>query len=215
MNDADGTHVAEQFESAAQQRRAAQLGIWTFLTTEVMFFGGLFLAYTVYRVQFPAAFEQASRKLYMWIGVGNTAVLLLSSYTMALAVHAHSERRRRAAGQLLLTTAALGGLFLIIKALEYYLDYRAHTIPRLAFEPVDWRDPRHTELFFVLYFFMTGLHALHVIAGLVVVMFTAAAVRFDTAAARRNLVESVGLYWHFVDIIWLFLLPLLYLVGVR
>lgn len=215
MHDARAVVVEPHFDTAGQQRLASQLGIWTFLATELMFFGGLFTAYTIYRVMWPALFARASAELFMWIGAINTAVLLCSSFTMALAVHAHKQNRQRRTARLLLATAALGAAFLALKALEYFLDYREETIPGAAFNAGRWSEPGKAAMFFVLYFLMTGLHAAHVLIGVLVLTVSAWLVRAESRAARRNLVESVGLYWHFVDIVWLFLFPLLYLVGVR
>lgn len=213
MSDIDAS-IDLQFDDAPQQRLASQLGIWTFLATEVLFFGGLFAAYTVYRLAHECAFAIASEHLFMWIGAGNTAVLLLSSYTMALAVRAHLLGRRRVTVRLLLCTIALGLVFLAVKAVEYGLDYREGLVPGASFDASRWAEPHIAQMFFVLYFFMTALHAVHVIAGITVLMITAWIVKNNLAPARRNLVESVGLYWHFVDIVWLFLFPLLYLVSV-
>lgn len=191
---------------------APALGMWTFLATEVLFFGGLFAAYTIYRVSFPAAFAAASHHLYFWIGAANTLILLLSSFTMALAVHAAAAGRDRRTWRLLLVTAALGLTFLALKAVEYYLDYHDGLVPGASFRPA-WPASPQAEMFFVLYFLATGLHAVHLVIGVGLIAAAAAAVRFRWPLRHAaTKVEMLGLYWHFVDVVWVFLFPLLYQV---
>ncbi len=206
------TH-AFQFDDADQQREAAGLGMWTFLITEVLFFGGLFTGYTVYRVSYPYAFAEASHHLFEWIGVTNTAVLLISSMLVALAVGAARRGDRRRLVLFLVGAALLGCAFLGLKSLEYFLDFREGIVPGPLFDGAPFADPPHSELFFVFYFFMTGLHAIHVTIGIGVL--TGVAVlgwRGRYTGGNSNGVEVAGLYWHFVDIVWIFLLPLLYLI---
>lgn len=206
--------VAHQFDDRDQQREAVSLGMWTFLATEILFFGGLFTSYIVYRTKYPEAFAEASHHLYMSIGTVNTAVLLTSSLTMALAVQAAGQLKRRKLLVLLLATALLGSLFLGLKGLEYWLDYREHIVPGSAFQWHGQVDARQAQLFFVIYFIMTGLHAVHMIIGVAVVVAVAAlAYRTKVLPGQRNRIEMVGLYWHFVDLVWVFLFPLFYLVG--
>lgn len=206
------TPLAQQFDEPGRQRRAAMLGVWVFLATEVLLFGALLTAYTVYRRADPHAFAEASSKLYGWIAVLNTAVLLASSCAMAAAVHGpHARARRRV--RLLTLTAALGASFLLIKAVEYALDLREHLLPGPGFDAAPFRHPQAAELFLFFYWFLTGLHALHVAGG--VALITGLTLRLRTShrpESLDNLVEGAGLYWHFVDIVWLFLLPLLYMV---
>lgn len=207
--------VHEQFDDIEQQRGAAQLGMWIFLATEVLFFGGLFLSYTVYRFTYGQVFVETSRKLDVILGGTNTAVLLISSTVMALAVRASKLDRKRMLTGLLIATALLGCVFMSIKAFEYHKDYVEHLVPGTHFE---WHgaDPGNAELFFWIYFAMTGLHAIHVTVGIVVLLVLALlAWRGKFAAGNYNPVEIAGLYWHFVDIVWVFLFPLLYLVGHR
>jgi cytochrome c oxidase subunit III len=204
--------VEHQFDDLEQQHESYTLGMWTFLATEVLFFGGLFAAYLVYRLSFPEAFVEASHHTDTLRGTLNTAVLLTSSLTMALAVHAAQVGRRRRLVACLLITLALALAFLGVKATEYYAEYTAHRVPWL-----DFRDEgplaRQVQLFFVLYFFMTGLHALHVTIGAVVLGIMARlAWRGTFAAERWTPIEMTGLYWHFVDLVWVFLFPLLYLI---
>lgn len=189
--------------------------MWVFLATEIMFFGGLFAAYTVYRVMHPAAFEAASHHLDITLGALNTAVLLTSSLTMALAVHCAQIGKRRNTVAFLMITMFLGAAFLGIKGTEYYQKYLDHLVPGPSFS-FPGPHPREAEMFFYLYFAMTGLHAIHMIAGLgvmsVMVIQTA---RGRFTPAYYTPLEIAGLYWHFVDIIWIFLFPLLYLIGSR
>ena len=205
--------LAHQFDSLEQQRDAATLGMWSFLITEILFFGGLFLTYTVYRTWYPDAFAAGSRELLIWAGATNTIVLITSSLTMALAVHAAETGNRRLLIIFLLLTIALGCVFLGIKGFEYYTEWIEHHVPGLnyAFEPAYYA---HAQIFFSLYFIMTGLHALHMIIGigvmLVMLWFSMSGM---ITREYHNPIEISGLYWHFVDIVWIFLFPLLYLVG--
>jgi cytochrome c oxidase subunit 3 len=205
--------LAHQFDDAEQQREATTLGMWVFLATEILFFGGLFAAYLVYRTWYPQAFTAASRELIVWAGTTNTAVLITSSLTMALAVRAAQTGQPRALLRFLLMTMALGCVFLGIKAFEYYAEFLEHHIPGPNFQ-FDGSEFRHAQLFFSLYFAMTGLHALHMIVGLGVMAVMAWWVhRGIITDAYYGPIEISGLYWHFVDIVWIFLFPLLYLLG--
>jgi cytochrome c oxidase subunit 3 len=214
--------LAHHFEDLEQQKEAASLGMWTFLATEVMFFGGLICGFLVYRAIDFEAFALASRQLEPWAGGINTVVLLTSSLTMALAVHGGELGNRKAQVRYLLLTMLLGSCFLGIKAFEYYEEYHKGLIPgpsfnykgELAFpEGFGPTQIGHAQLFFVFYFFMTGLHALHMIIGLGVVSWiTWKANRGDFTAEYSTPLELTGLYWHFVDIVWVFLFPLLYLI---
>ena len=207
--------LAEQFRDLEQQREASSLGMWVFLVTEIMFFGGLFLAYTVARTTHPAAFAQASRHLDVTLGSANTAVLIVSSLTMALAVHASQVGRRRALIAFLILTIALGCTFLGIKAIEYADKFHHHLVPGSGFS-FSGPEARPAELFFSLYFAMTGLHALHMVIGVgVVVVLLLRARRCRYTVQYHTPVELSGLYWHFVDIIWIFLFPLLYLIDIH
>jgi cytochrome c oxidase subunit III len=207
--------VHEQFETIEQQRSAAQLGMWIFLATEVLFFGGLFLAYTVYRSLYPQTFAAASHHTDVILGGTNTAILLFSSTLMALAVRAAELRNRKQLVWLLLATAFLGIVFMGIKSVEYHKDFVQHLVPGSHFE---WEEANrlHAEIFFWLYFAMTGLHAIHVIVGIFVLLTLAALARLGKfTTGHHTPVEVAGLYWHFVDIVWIFLFPLMYLAGHR
>jgi cytochrome c oxidase subunit 3 len=207
--------VAHQFDDIEQQRSAAQLGMWVFLATEVLFFGGLFLAYTISRARYPDAFTAASHHTEVVIGGANTAILLFSSTLMALAVRAAELRHRTQLVWFLLGTALFGILFMSLKAVEYYKDFQDHLVPLLNFE---WHEPNPgaAQIFFWLYFAMTGLHAIHVTVGIFVMLVLALLGSFGKfTTGHHTPVEIAGLYWHFVDIVWIFLFPLLYLAGHR
>ena len=208
--------LAHHFDDLDQQRDSAELGMWLFLATEVLFFGGLFLAYTLYRTANEKAFADASASLNLWLGTINTVVLLTSSLTMALAVHAARMSERKNLVRLLDLTILLGTAFLVIKGVEWHEDYVENLIPFLTkhFELKNGTSPPAGKMFFNLYFLMTGLHGLHMIIGLAILSWY-------SLKARRGLLEGVrstpvhllGLYWHFVDIVWVFLYPFLYLIG--
>lgn len=204
--------VLEQFEDAEQQRSAATLGMWVFLTTEVMFFGALFFGYGLARAQFPQAFAAASRHTEIVIGTVNTAVLLTSSFTMALAVRAAALRGNRTASNLLALTAALGVVFMALKLTEYGIDYRDHLVPAVDFR-FDPALARGAELFFWLYFATTGLHLVHLTIGVGIALVFAWRTRYRQNPRLPDQVEVAGLYWHFVDLVWIFLYPCLYLVS--
>ena len=205
--------LAHQFEDMAQQKDVAVLGMWVFLVTEILFFGGLFLTYAVYRHWYPAAFAAASHELIVWAGTLNTVVLITSSLTMALAVHAAQMGERRALLFCLAATMALGCVFLGIKAFEYRTEYLEHHVPGLGFQ-FDGPYAPQAQIFFSLYFVMTGLHALHMIIGLgVMSVMCWWSWRGTISREYSSPIEISGLYWHFVDIVWIFLFPLLYLVG--
>jgi cytochrome c oxidase subunit 3 len=205
--------LAHHFDDLDQQRQAASLGMWVFLATEVLFFGGMFATYLIYRIWYPDTFGEASRQLDVVLGSVNTAVLITSSLTMAMAVHAAATDRRRALMGFIVLTMILGTVFLGIKGYEYYQKYVEHLIPGSAFR-FEHGDPLHAQIFFSLYFMMTGLHALHMVIGLgilTVMLGMAWAGKFSRQ--WHTPMEVSGLYWHFVDIIWIFLFPLLYLVD--
>ena len=208
--------LAEQFDDLQQQHEASSLGMWVFLATEIMFFGGLFTAYILFRNFYLPAFEAGSRLLDVRIGAFNTAVLLCSSLTMALAVRAAQLGNKAALITFLLLTLLLGLTFVAVKlAFEWRHDFLDGLVPGLNWT-FDGPDPRHLELFFCFYFFLTGIHALHMVIGagiLTVLIIMAGGGRFSPQ--RYNAVEISGLYWHFVDIVWIFLFPLLYLIGGR
>jgi cytochrome c oxidase subunit 3 len=214
--------LEEQYENLDQQHECAALGMWVFLATEVLFFGTLFLSLGVYRHMYPDAFEKASEKLNWIIGGANTVVLLVSSLFMALAIHSAKHGRQRRVLWFLALTAALGLVFLVLKALEYYIDYREYLIPGWRFKPDEWvtRDRLrpdqvpHVQLFLLFYWIMTGIHALHMIIGIGAVLVMAVLTRRGHFSPEYySPLDVTGLYWHFVDTVWIFLLPMLYLLG--
>jgi cytochrome c oxidase subunit 3 len=214
--------LEEQYHNLEQQHETAALGMWVFLATEVMFFGALFLGLGIYRCLYEEAFEKASSRLNWVIGGVNTVVLLISSLFMVLAVHYARLDRRRPLLACLGLTAFLGVLFLAFKALEYYGDYRENLIPGWRFDPSEWVDKEglrsdqvpQVKLFLMFYWIMTGFHAVHMTLGIVAVltMFLLAQ-RGCFSAAYYSPVDVTALYWHFVDTVWIFLLPMLYLLG--
>ena len=211
--------LRHHFVDLPAQKEASSLGMWLFLVTEVLFFGGMFTAYTVYRSTFRSAFEGASNLLDIKLGAINTAVLLMSSLTMALAVWAASQGKKKLIITFLILTIGLGSVFLGIKFVEYKEKFERHEVPGPHFViPHDEKTheplPRQSEMFFTLYFCMTGLHAVHMIIGvglLTWLIFKARAGEFSPRYYTP--VDNIGLYWHFVDIVWIFLFPLLYLLG--
>jgi cytochrome c oxidase subunit 3 len=239
--------LQHHFESLRQQKEAATLGMWVFLLTEVLFFGGLFLAYTLYRMWYFEAFAEASRTLHLGWGGLNTVVLIASSLTMAMAVRGAQTNKQRATVNWLIATIALGAVFLGVKVIEYADKFEHHHVPGpnyvwasehaadaapggvaagdhaaapaadASHAPARTMTPeelqRTTQIYFSLYFTMTGLHALHMIVGIglmAVITWMAWKGKFD--AEWYTPVEMSGLYWHFVDIVWIYLFPLLYLV---
>jgi cytochrome c oxidase subunit III len=206
--------LQHHFDSREQQKEAAALGMWVFLVTELLFFGGLILAYTIYRWEYARAFALASLHMDITLGAVNTVVLICSSLTMAMAVHSAATGRRRLLIGFLVATMVLGGAFLAIKAVEYTEHIRHHLLPGPGFRYPVPADARAAEMFFSLYFAMTGLHALHMIVGLgILATLLVLARRGRFTAEYHTPVEVSGLYWHFVDIVWIFLFPLLYLIG--
>jgi len=206
--------LEEQFDTEAQQKDASTLGMWIFLITEVMFFGGMFTAYTVYRRAYSDAFAVASASLNVTIGAINTAVLLVSSFTMAMAVRAAQLGRRRMLILFLVLTLIFGGIFLGVKAYEWNEKFEQHHVPGPSFHLDGVPQQGHAQLFFSLYFAMTGLHALHMVVGVGIISWLIWLAHKGRFTAEYNTpVDIAGLYWHFVDIIWIFLFPLLYLID--
>jgi len=207
--------LAHHFASLEQQHEAARLGMWAFLVTEVMFFGGLFTGYAVYRNLYPEAFRLASHHLDIGLGATNTAVLIGSSLTMALAIRAAQVGKPRAQVGLLIATMALGTVFLVIKGFEYHHKWVDHLMPGPSFDVAQFgAEGGHARIFFSFYFVMTGLHAFHMVVGFGLLAWVAArARRGEFTPQHHSALEMTGLYWHFVDLVWIFLFPLLYLIG--
>ena len=206
--------LAHHFDTLEQQKEASTLGMWVFLVTEVLFFGGLFVAYSIYRAWYPDVFAAASHSLDLTLGAFNTVALITSSLTMALAVHSAQTGDRKKLMLFLVATMALGAVFLGIKAVEYADKFEHHHVPGPTFQFEPEALAREAQIFFSLYFVMTGLHALHMIIGLGILTWMlrwawTGLITPDYASP----IEISGLYWHFVDIVWIFLFPLLYLLG--
>ena len=210
--------LREQFNTEEQQKDASTLGMWVFLITEIMFFGGMFLAYAIYRTTFPVIFGLASSSLNLPIGATNTCVLLLSSFTMVMAVRAAQLGQKRMIIFFLIITMLFGFAFLGIKAYEWTEKFEEHHVPAQAsfhLDGVTGPDQQgHAKLFFSLYFAMTGLHALHMVVGVCILSFIILQTARGTYSAKYYTpVDIAGLYWHFVDIVWIFLFPLFYLID--
>jgi cytochrome c oxidase subunit III len=207
--------LREQFDTEAQQKDASTLGMWVFLITEIMFFGGMFAAYTIYRSAYPTVFAVASTSLDVVVGAINTCVLLLSSFTMVMAVRAGQLGQRNMIIFFLIITLIFGCVFLGVKAYEWNNKYEENHMPGQAhfhLEGTQLQGP--AKLFFSLYFAMTGLHALHMVVGVGILTFIILETKKGKYSADYYTpIDIAGLYWHFVDIVWIFLFPLLYLID--
>jgi cytochrome c oxidase subunit 3 len=222
-NAAPDPHLRHHFADMEQQKNTASLGMWLFLVTEIMFFGGLFCAYLIYRLLYFPAFGAASQTLDIKLGAFNTAVLLISSVTVVLAVRAAQDGNRKQLVAYLVLTVLLGLTFLGVKAIEYKEKFETHHVPGPTFhfdKPFDDNgkeipvDPQHAQLFFSLYFAMTGMHALHMVIGCgLFTVLTVLAWKGHYSPGYYTPIENAGLYWHLVDIIWIYLFPLLYLIS--
>jgi cytochrome c oxidase subunit 3 len=215
LSKAEALALREPFSTPQHQRDTAMLGMWVFIATEVLFFGGLFVAFAVYRMYYTQGFLEGSRGMTLVIGTINSAVLIASTFTMSLAIHAIQHNKQLRCYLLLLITALIGLVFLALKFTEYFIHYQEHKVPGIWFES---HDPQAgpEQLFYIFYFAMTGLHAIHLSIGCGLV--TTMAVR--TALGRFNgnyhtAIDVTGLYWHFVDIIWGFLYAIFYIPGFR
>jgi cytochrome c oxidase subunit III len=219
------THIeglAHHFVSMEQQKEAGMIGMWIFLVTEVMFFGGLFLAYTIYRTIYPEGFLYGSHLLNVTLGGTNTVVLIVSSLTMAMAVYYSQKGERKPLMGFLAITLVLGLLFLVIKYFEYSSKIHDNLFPAASLYNPATTGPhgvpealqQQVHVFLWIYFLMTGLHALHMIVGAGILTTLIIMARKGKFTKNYNSpVEISGLYWHFVDIVWIFLFPLLYLTG--
>jgi cytochrome c oxidase subunit 3 len=207
--------LREQFATPEQQRETASIGMWVFLITEVMLFGGLFMAYTVYRLSNPQAFDAGSSHMEVVLGSVNTAVLICSSFTMALAVYSAEVGNQRRLALFLVATMIIGAIFLAIKFTEYYLHYQDHKVPGFWFE-YSGAHAAKVQMFFVFYFIMTGLHALHMTIGLGILSVLLFRTAIGTFSANyHTAIDLGGLYWHFIDIVWVFLYAIFYIPGLH
>ena len=222
-------HLHHHFATVDQQREASNFGMWLFLLTEIMFFGGMFTAYLIYRNWYYPAFVAGSHWMVIWAGTLNTTVHICSSFTMAMGVYSAEMRNRKALLRYLSATLLLGFIFLGIKAYEWHNEWVEHHVPGLNFSTSDFThvDPRFpqdkplsqdmadkTQAYFSLYFLLTGVHALHMVIGVSILMFLIfQAWGGAYTTGHMTMIENFGLYWHFVDIVWIFLFPLLYLIS--
>jgi cytochrome c oxidase subunit 3 len=221
------------FETEEQQREAGSFGMWLFLLTEIMFFGGMFFAYLLYRNWYYDAFVPASNQLSIPLGTANTIILITSGFCMAIGVWAAEVRKRDLLVLMLILTNVFGLAFLGIKSVEYKEKWEKHHIPGANFDISEFVNPpinpatgkrseeplapdmaQKTQIFFFLYFAMTGMHAVHMIIGIVLLFWlTWRAYKYEFSTGYVAPIENFGLYWHFVDIVWIFLFPLLYLIN--
>lgn len=213
--------LKHHFEDLGQQHACERLGIWMFLATEILFFGGVFGAYTVYRLWYPSEFVLASSHLNRTFATINTVFLITSSLTITLAIRSAKIGDRGALIRNLLITAALATAFMVVKGFEYAEDFHEHLVPGPTFgakfhdEAVEkGLDPGKVQLFLCFYYIMTGIHGIHIIIGIGCILWLVwEAWRGTIPPENYSTVEVVSLYWHLVDAIWLFLMPLLYLAG--
>ncbi|HWD18657.1 MAG TPA: cytochrome c oxidase subunit 3 [Verrucomicrobiae bacterium] len=203
--------LKEQFDSLEQQHDASRLGLWLFLATEFLFFGGLFMGFAVYHLVYPLGFAAAGKLTNLWCGSINAALLLTSGLTMALGVNAAQRSRAPAASRWVALTMLLGAAFLAVKGVEYADDIHKHLVPGAHFALAN-QPP--AQIYFWLYWTMTGLHAVHLLIGLGLLAAVWLKVRRGRwIGAEGAATELTGLYWGFVDVIWIFLYPLLYLID--
>jgi cytochrome c oxidase subunit 3 len=210
--------LQHHFADMDQQKDASTFGMWLFLVTEIMFFGGLFCAYLVYRATYYQAFVAGSQTMNIWLGATNTAVLICSSLSMAMGVRCAQIGKTKMMVILLLITIVFGFAFLGIKSVEYHEHWVNHQFPGPNFQfegaEVSGVNPQNIQIYFSLYWAMTGLHALHMIIGIgLVTWIVIAGARGAYSPDYYSPVENVGLYWHFVDLVWIYLFPLLYLIS--
>ena len=203
-----------QFANLKQQGETAELGMWAFLVNETLFFGALIFTYFLYRITYPHEFAVAGKDAVLWCGTVNFVILLTSSLTIVLAINAAAQGERRMMVRLLVATVALGGVFLLVKGYEYYLDFQDKVVPVLNFEAKPGEGSAG-ELFWVFYWVATGLHAIHLTIGigLILYMLLWRIRRGEITPAYYTPLEVVGIYWSFVDAVWIFLYPCIYLVG--
>jgi cytochrome c oxidase subunit 3 len=208
----DAPAFAPQFSSAQHRDETAELGMWVFIATEVLLFGGLILGYCVYRHAYPAAFAAASRHTEIVIGTANTAILLTSSFLVACAVETSAAETRKICVALLSGAIVLGLSFIVLKGIEYAGEYHEHLVPGIDFA-FDDKFANGARLFFIFYFVATAIHALHMMIGVGLLAVLAGLTARAPTARHRTALHSVALYWHFVDAVWIFLFALIYLPG--
>lgn len=214
MASAVGIKVEEHFHSAEQQRETGKLGMWTFLLTELLLFSGMFVSALIIRVLHPDSVTAVALHLKFWIGASNTAVLILSSFAMSVAIECSRLGLQRPMVYAMLTTAGLGVVFMMLKGYEYFRDYVEHMTPFLSWRRYELVGDPASRLFTDLYFIITGLHAIHLTIGIgIMLVMTWMASREGFLRRHQNRIEIVGLYWHFIDLIWMIVFPTLYLLN--
>jgi cytochrome c oxidase subunit 3 len=207
-------HVAHHFDTADQQFESNRMGVWLFLVTEILFFGGLFCAFAVFRTWYLPGFLEAHHHLDKVMGGINTVVLITSSLTMALAVRSAQVSHTKTTSVLLALTIACAFIFLVVKYFEYSHKFHEGLLPGAAFHAEGFAHPQQAGVFFAVYFMMTGVHGLHVVIGIGLITWILIRNQKGHFSSRYySTVENVGLYWHLVDLVWIYLFPLLYLVG--
>ncbi|HEX4750610.1 MAG TPA: cytochrome c oxidase subunit 3 [Bryobacteraceae bacterium] len=207
--------LREHFENPEQQRETASIGMWVFLITEVMMFGALFTGFTVYRLSNPAAFDEGSKEMTIVLGAVNTALLILSSFTMSLGTYFCSIGKTRLLSYFLILTMVIGAVFIGIKFTEYYLHWQDHKVPGFWFE-YHGADARAVQMFYVFYFILTGLHVVHMTIGIgILLVMLWRNLLGSFSATYHTPVDLAGVYWSFVDIIWIFLFAIFYIPGLH
>jgi cytochrome c oxidase subunit 3 len=213
VREQEGVPLGHHFNTLEQEHEAAEFGMWIFLMTELMLFGALLVGYIFYRTVYSDGFAEGSRHLELSYGGPNTVILIVSSLTMVLAVRSAQLGAQRTLFWYLIATAVLGTIFMVVKGAEYYQHFQDGEVPGLAWT-YSGPNANQVQLFFFAYFALTGLHSIHLTIGIGVVLVTALMARRGAFLVKHHVpVEMLGLYWHFVDIVWMFLLPLLYLFG--
>ncbi|MCB1198269.1 MAG: cytochrome c oxidase subunit 3 family protein [Deltaproteobacteria bacterium] len=206
-------YLAHHFTDLEQQSESAKMGMWLFLLTEILLFGGVFVAYAIYRAWHPETFINAHRFLDVRLGTINTIVLIVSSLTIALAIRDMQLDRRKQCMRNLIITILLAGVFLVIKYFEYSHKFHVGMLPG-KFYTFDGIEGTNPHIFFSIYFLLTGIHGLHIIIGMSLIAWMLLKVKKGHFSSNYFVpIEAVGLYWHLVDLIWIFLFPLLYLIG--
>lgn len=209
----DSFPLASHFEEPTQQIEAGKLGMWLFLATEILLFGGLFVAYAIFNFLHPELFKAGHRFLNVGLGATNTVVLLFSSLTVVLAIHGAQQNKTKMVVVNLIITLVCAATFLVVKYFEYSHKIHAGLLPGYHFTNATVPSPDETHIFFGIYFLMTGLHGIHVVIGMIVLTWLLIrTLRGEFGSQYYLPLELGGLYWHLVDVIWIFLFPLLYLI---
>lgn len=209
-----GIALEEQFSSARQQKETAELGMWIFLLTELLLFSTLFVSALIIRVMHPDAATAAALHLKMWIGAVNTGVLVCSSFTMSAAIELSRVGWKKPMIYCLQATAAFGVVFIVAKGYEYWRDFAEHMTPFFSFRPYALDGDPASELFVNLYYVITSLHALHLMIGIGLMLVTAHQARASDYLERHaNRIPITGLYWHFIDLVWIIVFPTLYVLN--